>query len=134
MGLMNNTTLLVTLGAALLAVFIFTQRRASAQDLSADGQVIEQLRKAGSDLRKPHSIEFFLYFPTDQAARAAEKELGSSFSARVERAAKGPEWLLFLTRAMKPTEPELVKLRSTLNEVAARHGGVYDGWGSQVVK
>jgi hypothetical protein len=36
-----------------------------------DQAVLVQLRKAGSDLSKPHNIEFFLYFPTRSVAEMA---------------------------------------------------------------
>jgi hypothetical protein len=34
-----------------------------------------QLAKAGSDLKKPHDIDFFFYFPTQDAAEKAAPNL-----------------------------------------------------------
>ncbi len=34
-----------------------------AKKADPDQMVLDQLRKAGSDLSKPHKIDFFLYFP-----------------------------------------------------------------------
>jgi len=36
-----------------------------------DRSVLVQLRRSGSDLLKPHNIEFFLYFPTQSVADKA---------------------------------------------------------------
>jgi hypothetical protein len=50
-----------------------------AKKADPDQIVLEQLRKAGSDLSKPHKIEFFLYFPTQSSASKASvkiKEMG----------------------------------------------------------
>jgi hypothetical protein len=42
---------------------IFSRWR-KKEEPDLDQQVLDQLKKAGSDLSKPHNIEFFLYFPT----------------------------------------------------------------------
>lgn len=126
---------MVILGATLLiAAIVWMLRSHRELPASPDGQVVEQLAKAGSDLSKPHNIEFFLYFPTQEAARAAASDINDpSFSAVVRQEANGKEWLLQLNRPMLPIEADLVALRSKLDSVAGKHGGVYDGWGSPVV-
>lgn len=119
---------------ALFSAIEFRQGRNLASP-SPDSQVIEQLRKAGSNLGKAHDIEFFLYFPGKEQAEAAQKDLqGQGFTSEVRRASKGPDWLLFLTRSMRPAEPALREVRATLSSTASRHGGTYDGWGAQVVE
>lgn len=129
-----NGLLFIALFALALIVAVLLRKRPGAGRVSLDAQVIEQLRQAGSDLARPHEIEFFLYFQTRDAAVAAEKELtGRGFSANIERAAKGPEWLLLFTRSMTPSESDLTSLRAELTALASRHGGQYDGWGSPVV-
>lgn len=133
---MSTTSVVLLLAAAaLVAVFAFGSRRASsAPARSVDAGVIEQLRQAGSDLAKPHDIEFFLYFPSEADAAAAATALsGRGFAHRITRAASGSQWLLLLTRSMRPLEAELSRLRSELQALAARHRGEYDWWGSPVV-
>jgi hypothetical protein len=104
-----------------------------AQALSPDGQVIEQLAKANSDLSKPHDIDFFFYFSSREAADAAMKELRSSLEfSKVEITGNNNAWGLQLTRSMLPTEAALMALRSSFTQVAVRHGGEYDGWGAAV--
>jgi hypothetical protein len=134
---MNNTiaiAIAAVAAAILIGVALYAWRPATAEDLSPDGQVIEQLRRADSDLSRPHSIEFFLYFPTRDAAVAAGEELDTrAFTVKIDTAAQGPDWLLLLTRSMLPIEADLVTLRTEFDALALRHGGEYDGWGSAVV-
>ena len=112
----------------------FWLQSSSAQKLSPDGQVIEQLKKAGSNLSKPHDAEFFLYFPTKEAAdRVAENLKSSGFGTTVRAVAKGPEWLLLATKAIIPTEAEMVRLRTELSALSEKEQGSYDGWGTPVV-
>jgi hypothetical protein len=134
---MNGMTAIVLflVAALLVGVFAFGSRRSTAaRPRSVDAEVIEQLRQAGSDLSKPHEIEFFLYFPAEANAEAAAKALPDrGFSHRVTRAARGTESLLLLTRPMIPDEAGLAQLRRELDAIARQHGGKYDGWGSPVV-
>lgn len=132
-----STSWIVAAAVVLLlavAALAWKRPRAAAEAEPPDRQVIAQLRQAGSDLSRPHPIEFFLYFPDQAAADAAAAELaGHGFEQRVERAARGPAWLLFLSKSMPPEEARLVALRRELEAVAGRHGGEYDGWGTPVV-
>ena len=114
---------------------LFFGRNAQAQ-MSPDAQVIAQLKKAGSNVSKPHPIEFYLYFPTREAAeRVAGKvrALGCGIK-RVDPAASGPGWLVLATKTMVPIEAELVKLRKEFEFLAKVEKGEYDGWETQVLK
>jgi regulator of RNase E activity RraB len=108
-------------------------RPKSTPDL--DQSVLVQLRKAGSDLTKPHHIEFFLYFPTqpvaDQAALTIRK---AGFEVEARNAAQGDHWLCFATKTMVPELSDLQKIRGDFVRLAASMNGEYDGWGTQVVK
>lgn len=118
----------------LLAGLLWALRSHRERPAAPDAQVLAQLAKAGSDLSKPHDIEFFLYFPTEAAAKAAAAEIeGAGFHAVIDRAANRQAWLLQLTRSMRPVEAELVRLRGEFEALAAKHAGMYDGWGSPVV-
>ena len=100
-----------------------------------DQAVLVQLKKAGSDLSKPHNIEFFVYFPDELRALKAEpkiKELG--FQVDVRPAAKGTDWLCFSKKTMVPELAALQRIRRDLASVAQSLGGEYDGWGTPIVK
>jgi hypothetical protein len=100
-----------------------------------DKSVLIQLKHAGSDLSKPHHIEFFLYFPTQAAAeQAAPKIKAAGFDVKVEPAATGSDWLSFTTRTMVTELPALRTIRIDFDNLAASLGDRYDGWGTGVEK
>jgi len=120
---------------AIIAVgaFLFTQ--SSRAEPSQDRQVILQLQKAGSDISKPHNIDFFFYFPTLEAAnRIAERLKSEGFSAKAGHAAKGENFIVEATKSLIPAESTLVNLRHKFNQMSASENGDYDGWGSEIVK
>ena len=62
----------------------------SKQNTDHDQLVLVQLRKSGSDLSKPHKIEFFLYFPTQSIAENAGLNIrDAGFEVEVRGAAQG---------------------------------------------
>ncbi|PYX07164.1 MAG: hypothetical protein DMG88_15610 [Acidobacteria bacterium] len=100
-----------------------------------DRSVLVQLRRSGSDLLKPHNIEFFLYFPTQSVADKAGTSIRSSgFEVEVKKAAQGETWLCFATKTMIPELSDLQRIRHDFMTLAASVSGEYDGWGTQVVK
>ena len=104
-------------------------------DTDPDAQVLEALKKAGSNLSKPHPIEFFLYFANeDQARKAADQIRGRSFEVTVDHAGKGDSWLCLATKSMIPELGELHRIRADFNAIARAQSGQYDGWGTPVVE
>lgn len=100
-----------------------------------DQAVLLQLRKAGSDLAKPHHIDFFLYFPTqDVADKAALTIRHVGFEVKVQKAARGDLWLCLAKKTMVPELPDLQKIRRDFVSLAASMNGEYDGWGTPVAK
>lgn len=92
--------LLFVVIAAALGAFL-PRGPASAAEPTGDGDVIARLREAGSDLTKPHFVEFFMYFPSEAAAkRVADKLISLGFSSTVEPAASPDSlpWHTFATR------------------------------------
>jgi regulator of RNase E activity RraB len=102
---------------------------------SPDEGVINEVRKAGSDLSKAHSIEFVLYFPTQEVAENASRQIHDmGFQADVKKSAKGEEWLCFATKTMLPELVALQKIRFNFDTLAASLNGDYDGWGTPIQK
>jgi len=100
-----------------------------------DESVLVQLKKAGSDLSKPHKIEFFLYFPSRSVAeRAGLRIREAGFQVEVRRAAKGNDWLCFATKAMVPELSALQQIRCDFSSLASSLKGEYDGWGTPIEK
>ena len=130
----TRLSLLAVTIASIVAVGFFVSRNSEAQ-VTPDGEVIAQLKKAGSDVTKPHAIDFFFYFPTRAAAdRVAEKLLAFGLTAKVDHAAQGPKWVIQGQKTMVPDEVELVKLRREFQTLVAAESGEYDGWGTEIVK
>jgi regulator of RNase E activity RraB len=101
-----------------------------------DARVIENLLQAGSDLSKPHNIDFFFYFPNEAQANAAAAEiakLGYKVVA-VDNAQDKSQWQVYATRTMAPQLEAIIAITQALEELASRHGGNYDGWGTEVVR
>ncbi|MFY9234617.1 MAG: ribonuclease E inhibitor RraB [Fimbriimonadaceae bacterium] len=99
-----------------------------------DATTLRELEKAGSDLAKPHEIDFFLYFPSkDRAEGAASdmRELG--YKATVGTRAFEGQWSCEGAKILVPSEGSLSKCRAELDAIATKFGGEYDGWGSGVV-
>ena len=100
-----------------------------------DQLVLDQLKKAGSDLSKPHDIDIFLYFPTEAAANEGAKDVKVEVdSVKVQLGADKKNWLCFATKRMVPDHDKLVAMRKRFNEIARKGNGEYDGWGTEVVK
>ncbi|MEJ8840469.1 ribonuclease E inhibitor RraB [Ramlibacter sp. AN1133] len=127
--------LVVILVAVTLSACAPTRAPVNAE-AAEDARTIEQLRKAGTDLTKPHLTRFYLYFPDERSARAAKTELpGSAYVvARIARAARGTDWLLLLKRPTLLSAGELSERSRELTVLAAKHGGAYDGWEAEVRK
>ncbi len=94
-------------------------------------QVVAQLSRMGADLRAPRDAIFYLYFPAEEAAApAAEVLQGLGFSVEVrEPLDSGDPWGVVARRDDLALIPDF--LRTTVDvceDLAARHGGEFDGW------
>ena len=128
-----NAFLVIVAALGVLGAILFF-RASGAQD-ARDNAVIDQLRAAGSDLSKPHSLEFYLYVPTEEAARRVEGVLSrEGFHVDVRTAALGPGWLALASKTLAPTTTALARIRQLLSKLATEEGGEYDGWEAQVTK
>ncbi|MFC0682536.1 ribonuclease E inhibitor RraB [Lysobacter korlensis] len=100
-----------------------------------DASVIENLRAAGSDLSKPHDVDFF-YFPGKAQAEAAAAELSAASYevVAVESAPKSTLWQIHAKRSMALQLEAMNATTRALEALASRYGGDYDGWGTAVVE
>jgi hypothetical protein len=143
---MKNTelTLLVIAGLVVAAVLLRGRlggsasggRAGTGEAANPNAEVIKRLKAVGSDLSKEHQIEFFLYFPAEQAAQAAGAEMAAEgFQIEVGLAPEGSrlEWHCLATKAIVPTTAQLDGISARLEMLAAKYAGEYDGWGAGVV-
>jgi len=123
-----------TIVAALILLAGFSRFFGLAKTNDPDQLVLQQLKKAGSNLSKPHKIEFFLYFKSQASAEAVAPTIkNSGFNVEVRQAAQGTDWLCLATKTMIPELATLQKIRRDFTAIAAANGGEYDGWGTGVV-
>ena len=103
---------------------------------SWDARVIDQLRKRGSDPFKPHDVDFFLAFPSPEAAEDLARQLRTEgFDADVvdEPESGALRYSLHAHKSMKLTVPDMQELSRRLTEAAAARQGRYDGWSAKQV-
>ena len=100
-----------------------------AEEVALDNEVLDQLRSAGSDLTRPHRIEFYLYLPSEADAEAAEAVLSATgYSVTVRAGSDDTNWLCLASRTMIPAIQELSEARRVFKGLALRYKGAYDGW------
>jgi hypothetical protein len=98
-------------------------------------EVLDQLRDMGSDISRPHNFDFYVYVPTEIAARqAADKVRESHFAAEVVPGASGGNWLCRATITIVPEVAPLDEIGNFFQQVAAALDGDFDGWESDVIK
>ena len=101
-----------------------------------DGQVIEQMQKNGSNLKKPHPLDFYLYFPSEEKARSVASilEKDQFLITRVERNPKSNAWVVIAQKTLVPVANDVIAISKKLGAVASAHGGEYDGWDAPIIK
>lgn len=100
-----------------------------------DQEVLNQLREAGSDLSKPHKMEFLLYFPTQESAtQVADKIKADGFIVEVKRATQGSAWLCLAVKKMVPKRSDIAVIGKRFSALAREFNGEYDGWETSLEK
>ena len=100
----------------------------------SDEGVLEQLRQAGSNLQKPHPVQFYFFFPTRMAAQRACKVLEEQgFSVVVQPGASPSQFLCQAGKELVPDIETMRQLRARFETLAEELGGEYDGWVAPVV-
>ena len=108
-----------------------------------DLAVLNRLKELGADLSKPHTVDFFLYFPSEEQAKSAASEIErEGYAVRVNRAPtpwwkrlfSKPSWGCYANKSIVPDEDTIVEISAWFDGIAQRFCGEYDGWGTGVVK
>jgi hypothetical protein len=103
---------------------------------SWDAQLIDQLRKRGSDPFKAHEVDFFLAFPTQEAAASLAAQLSTEgFKTDVVDTPDNGElrFSLHAQKSLQLTVPDMQALSRRLTDAATLKGGRYDGWSAKPV-
>ncbi|HEY2116497.1 MAG TPA: ribonuclease E inhibitor RraB [Candidatus Angelobacter sp.] len=102
-----------------------------------DQALLELLEVGGSDLSKPHEIDFFLCFPLKPTARFAARliaQAGFRTEVTKEEDAGWLKWDCQATKIMVPKTAALKRIRFTFSLIALLCLGKYDGWQTGPVK
>ncbi|MNM50150.1 RNase E inhibitor protein [compost metagenome] len=123
----------------LIVPFLLLAGVCSAQSVAEqqDARVIENLVAAGSDTSKLHDIDFFMFLPSESQAELAAAEieqLGYVVVSIDQPPANQSQWQLHATRRMVPQLDAMTATTRTLEALASKCGGDYDGWGTGVVE
>ena len=91
------------------------------------------LRTNGSDIRKPHVFDFYLYVPMKNYAMiVANKIRRSGFTVKVSRS--GRRWLVVASKTIVPATAGLADQARFFEEIAAAVGGEFDGWEAELIE
>jgi len=129
----GNSSLLIPILPAIVLGLFFSPSIARAQQ-DPDLQALIEYQRKGSDLSKPHEIEFTLFVPTREAAYRLESNLKKLHFETNVAPEKPGLWLLFATKLMVPTHADLVLIREQLTALASAENGEYISWDMAVAK
>lgn len=108
-------------------------RQGRAHREQMDREVIQSLRKNGSNMSKPHRLEHHFIADTNDPLRSlAVDELTVGYEATEVIEAEyqgGTYYYVDLMKAIVPTEANIFAESKRMNTLARRYGVQYDGWG-----
>lgn len=104
-----------------------------------DLQLVGQLSQMGADLHAPRHVLFYLYLPDEATARAAVEDLraagldsdspGPNEEYHAEHPGEPVLWPVIAESRDRALIPDFLRETTDLcGEIAAAHGGEYDGW------
>lgn len=107
--------------------------------LKADRDVLISLANAGSNLKKPHEIEFH-FVSYDKAKVTAVAVEGKKMGYRVSKIdtlnnkQARQYWYFDLIQSVVPSEKNIFAHTEIMTNLAKKHAVEFDGWGCLIVK
>lgn len=103
--------------------------------MDLDRHILKLLKKKGSNFRKTHAVEFYIYCRTKAIAqKMAVKARKAGFHTAVMSDRSAKRWVCLPIKEMHPRLKEIRAAKKLLNRLAKPLGGYCDGWGTQVEK
>ncbi len=97
--------------------------------------ILKLLKKRGSDFRKPHAIEYYVYFKAKTAASKARVLMRKEgYHVELLTDSSGKRWICLAIKEMLPRYEAIQRTKRALDRLARPLGGWCDGWGTQVEK
>lgn len=101
-----------------------------SEDKLATKEALERIRKTGSDLRRPLTMDFFVAVPDEPSGHAvAERVKQLGFATAVEQSEDG-EWTCTCSKEIVATFDEVWSTEKLLDRLSADVQGCCDGFGS----
>jgi hypothetical protein len=93
----------------------------------ADARVLDHLRRLGCNPELPREARHFVCVANrDDASAVADELRGEGWDAHIER--DDSTWLVAAVAVYQLTPARVRETRLHYEALAARHGGLYDGW------
>lgn len=108
---------------------------ACSSDATSSNQAVrDAISDGGVDPSSELTYEHFFYFGDETGVRSAESELvAAGFAVEVSPPADGfPDWSLVASKRESLSPDELDVVTQSMEELASRYGGTYDGWGTPI--
>ena len=100
--------------------------------MACDFDALAELAKV-SDIHRVHTVQHFLYFPSPaKAQRAVADIVKEPFIVEQRLGADLVNWLVLAEHHIVPTLDAIAAVRAAFAQIAAAHGGEYDGWEATV--
>lgn len=129
-----NWILIALVGAGIAAVvriYFGLQRLRGDRADDWDAKMVERVRSQGVDPFKPHEVDFFFALPDTSACDALRTLLqAEEFSVDIKPVADSSQhpFSLHASKALRLAVPDMQEKSRRFKELAAAHGGRYDGW------
>ncbi len=96
-----------------------------------DEAVLDLLQLSSADQSKKRSVDFYLYFPTEETAKMADAKLTSlGFEVEIGKMEfkTDMKWLCLASKKIHPDLQTLMFIRKAMERIAEKWNGFYDGW------
>jgi hypothetical protein len=112
----------------------FWKKKEPEPAVDLDQLTLEQLAKTGADLSREREAIFYLYVPEGAAEGAAGELRAGGFDVEAGPSAGEDEarWCVTAVKVMRVDAATIAAERRRFEELAARHGGDFDGWEAAV--
>jgi hypothetical protein len=117
--------------AAVVRIYFSLQRLRSARADDWDAKMVERVRSQGVDPFKPHEVDFFFALPDTNACEAFRTLLqAEEYAVDVKPVTDSTQhpFSLHASKALRLAVPDMQEKSRRFKELAAAHGGRYDGW------
>lgn len=103
--------------------------------MNLNRHILRLLKKRGSNLGKPHAIEYYVYFKSKASARKARAVIREKgFHVELLTDSSGRRWICLSIIEFIPSYKAILAAKRKLNALAKPWGGWCGGWGTQVEK